>query len=197
MGKTPNCVALQALTSFTSLSQHRPALGNRQLPIWILVFSQNWLRRWIDSSEDQHLKWRFYQVTPNNTWHEKTYTFSLLYRQCPIILNFLNYKRKIWTATPLSTKPNTFILFHLIEKRACNYLKCDPTFVDEWHCKISTSYQQKKGERTTGRLEERDGRGRHHNLIRALAGSQVGRGWNEVPREYVHTRMDVQGGRRD
>ena len=87
--------------------------------------------------------------------------------------------------------------FPQFNKRACSYLKFDPTFVDEWHSEISTSYQQSKGGRTTGRLAEWDGRERHHDLIRALAGSQVGRGWNEVPREYVHTRMNVHGGRRD
>jgi hypothetical protein len=89
--------------------------------------------------------------------------------------NFLNYKRKIFTATPLSTKPNTFILFHLIDKRACNYLKCDPSYlcgrVAQRNIDVLSA---EKGERcrTTCRTNGLDG----------------------LPREYVHTRMNVHGG---
>ena len=124
------------------------------------------------------------------TW-KKTDTFSLLYRQCPIILNFLNYKRKIWTATPLSTKPNTFILFHLIDKRACNYLKCDPTFVDEWHSEISTSYQQKKGKRWTDDLQTNG-----LDVIASCVGRITGGERKEVTSSWIrhHSHERTRGG---
>ena len=67
----------------------------------------------------------------------------------PMSNNFVNQKRKIFTATPRFVRktkktpfPNT--KFPSIYKRACSYLKFVPTFVDEWHSEISTSYQQKR-----------------------------------------------------
>jgi hypothetical protein len=76
----------------------------------------------------------------------------------------------------LFEKQNTFILFLSIDKRACNYFKCDPTFVDEWHSEISTSYQQKK--KVGGRLDNLQTDGL--DGLRALAGSQVRRARNDV-----------------
>ena len=77
---------------------------------------------------------------------KKKKVFSL----SPMSNNFVNHKRDIFTATPLSTKQKKkkrhfqTQSFPQFNKRACSYLKFDPTFVDEWHSEISTSYQQKK-----------------------------------------------------
>jgi hypothetical protein len=111
--------------------------------------------------------------------------------------NFVNQKRKIFTATPRfvrKTKKSPFpnAKFLPIDKRACSYLKCDPTFVDEWHSEISTSYQQRKGGRMTGRLaDERNGRA---SCVSRIKGGER-KEWR--PREYVHTRMNVHGRRRE
>ena len=86
---------------------------------------------------------------------------------------------RIFTATPRfvrKTKKSPFpnAKFLPIDKRACSYLKCDPTFVDEWHSEISTSYQQRKGGRMTGRLaDERTGRA-------SCLGRITGRGRKDV-----------------
>jgi hypothetical protein len=64
--------------------------------------------------------------------------------------------------------------FPQFNKRACSYLKFDPTFVDEWHSEMSTSYQQRKGGRMTGRLaDERTGRA-------SCLGRITGRGRKDV-----------------
>ena len=90
---------------------------------------------------------------------------SFLYRQCPIISNFLNQRRKIFW--PQRLRPQNKIRTRKVSLNLLrnSYLKFDPTFVDEWHSEISTSLSRKKekGGRTTGLADERTER---HNFVR-------------------------------